>query len=418
MVGQKSGDRRGPLWLADGGLTGETSARTFVGRAAASVIAASIGVLVSGLGSAIATASSSPVGSDLAVYIEAANVVLRGGDIYADSFGSSLLVPLPFTYPPIAALMASPLAYLPSWLTLAVWTCATAVAVGVLIVASSNGRLRIGRMHKSLTYGVAGLCIGLLTPVADTISLGQISAVMVAVVYFSTVAGALDDRGGAGLGVLTAVKLVPGLHVLWLALAGKRRSVARAVASVVLLTLVGAAVLTRSSLDYFLNLLWSPDRIGGRGSYMDVSLAGTAARWGAPGLVGLCAAAVAAALCLYFGLRLNQRDRTREAVVLVGLGAVLATPVAWTHHAVWIVPATFLFFQSDASLFARAAWVASLTPFLLRFPSIAVSLSDGFVSRSLMTTTTVGLAAMAALTVQAHGSARRASGPLVTTHAA
>ena len=40
MVGQKSGDRRGPLWLADGGLTGETSARTFVGRAAASVIAA------------------------------------------------------------------------------------------------------------------------------------------------------------------------------------------------------------------------------------------------------------------------------------------------------------------------------------------------------------------------------------------
>ena len=59
---------------------------------------------------------------DLAVYREAGRVLSQGGDLYGPGFGRDLKVPLPFTYPPLAGILAVPLGWLPGWVLTLVWT--------------------------------------------------------------------------------------------------------------------------------------------------------------------------------------------------------------------------------------------------------------------------------------------------------
>ena len=49
---------------------------------------------------------------DLAVYRAAGRAITHGHSVYGDYVANQLRVPLPFIYPPIAALLAAPLTYL------------------------------------------------------------------------------------------------------------------------------------------------------------------------------------------------------------------------------------------------------------------------------------------------------------------
>jgi alpha-1,2-mannosyltransferase len=56
------------------------------------------------------------------------------------------------------------------------------------------------------------------------------------------------------------------------------------------------------------------------------------------------------------------------AITLIGIASVLASPVSWIHHAVWIVPATGVILGDGRDRGRRIAWTATTVLFLLHVP--------------------------------------------------
>lgn len=363
----------------------------------------SIGLAISGGLLTWASRDALPAGADLAVYLEAARVLIGGGNPYAPEFGSALPVPLPYTYPPVAAMFATVLVALPFGTAYAIWFVASAVAVGVLVSASWRGVFtRVASSRGPLVDGGfalgAGLLIGLTTPVADTLSLGQVSGLLVTGVYFSAVTALTRDRGGVWVGLFAAIKLTPALFIVWFGWIRRWSSLRRAIAALVVATLLGVLVAYEPTWDYFTRLMLDASRVGGRGSYQDVSLAGAVFRLGGPAWISY----VLVVLVIIWAFRLADtlvrqggRGSAELAVCVIGLSSVLATPVSWAHHAIWIVPASGLVLSSQLRLpkWWFWCWAMCLTPFVFRWPLIGDVLGMSW-NLYLGTTTALGLVGM------------------------
>jgi alpha-1,2-mannosyltransferase len=59
-------------------------------------------------------------------------------------------------------------------------------------------------------------------------------------------------------------------------------------------------------------------------------------RW--PTLAGLGLSAVVAALGVWAAVEWHRHGAVRLAVTLCGVGSLLASPVSWLHHFVWVLP--------------------------------------------------------------------------------
>ncbi|MDF2748733.1 MAG: putative glycosyltransferase, partial [Propionibacteriaceae bacterium] len=96
---------------------------------------------------------------DLDVYRRAGATLLEGGDFYA------LPGPLPFLYPPFAALLAVPLTLLPSAAVEIAWTVA-----GVLAVLAVLHRFGLSGWRLSL---LGAACAYFVDPMSETLAFGQ-----------------------------------------------------------------------------------------------------------------------------------------------------------------------------------------------------------------------------------------------------
>ena len=178
-----------------------------------------------------------PIMVDLDVYRLAGSVVLQGGDFY------DLPGRLPFLYPPFAALLAVPLAVLPTTTVQVAWTAAGAVALVAMLH-------RLGLTGWVLSL-VATATVFFVQPVVQTLGFGQLGIFLVALVALDLMPGprVLPRRllpEGVLTGLATAIKLTPAIFLLYLLLAGKRRAFLVATGSAVAVTLLSAAVAPRA----------------------------------------------------------------------------------------------------------------------------------------------------------------------------
>ena len=132
-----------------------------------------------------------------------------GSDLYAKDYlvGSNRDVSLPFTYPPFAALLFTPL----SWLPL--------TAASILVSVASFAALwacvaLVLRSIKCSGWAAWALLAAMLTePITETFSFGQVNILLSALV----VVDILWLRPGRGRGVLTgiamAIKLTPAVFL-------------------------------------------------------------------------------------------------------------------------------------------------------------------------------------------------------------
>lgn len=275
-----------------------------------------------------------PVMVDLDVYRLAGSVLLEGGDFYA------LPGRLPFLYPPFAALLAVPLAVLPTTLVQVVWT-----AVGALALVAVLHRFGLSGWVLSL---VATACMFFVQPVVQTLGFGQLGIVLVALVVLDLVPGprVLPRRllpEGVLTGLAAAIKLTPAIFLLYLLLAGKRRAFGVAMASAVVVTLVSAVVVPRASLDFWGRLARGDTGLGGSIIYYTNQsvMAGVVRVLGlgtGVALLGLALSAVVALVGVWAAVRWHRLGQVGLAVNLVGVAGLLASPVSWMHHFVWVVP--------------------------------------------------------------------------------
>ena len=273
---------------------------------------------------------------DLQVYVYAVKDMLAGKDIFATT---TPFWNLYFIYPPIAAILMTPLAFGPYALWQVVWT-------GGLVWAQQSVLKRCGA-PRGWKLGFIGIAVLLaVEPIRTTLGYGQVNTILMALVIADLLPDAPGERRripqGTLIGLAAAIKLTPALFVIFAFLIGKTRVAITAMISFAVFTGIGAILLFRETLVFFGGLSGGDTRTASPLYTGNQSLLGVFFRLGdssrVTALVGLAVSVVLAVLGCLVAAHWWRHDEKVFAVAIVGLTTCLASPLSWTHHYAWILP--------------------------------------------------------------------------------
>ena len=302
---------------------------------------------------------------DLEVYRAGARAIVHHHALYDGTFPTSERS-LPFTYPPFAACVMVGLLVLP---TVVGMVFHSVLSLGALLLTTSI----LTRGWKTQWRYLAAATIVVSEPARATLSFGQINSVlllMVVVDWWILSEAPPGSRRRAVAGALTgcaaAIKLTPAVFILVPLLRRDAWSTARCAVAAMVATGVGALVVPHDTWVYFRHVLWSTDRIGdptiisnqsakGTLGRLATSLADSHAAAGASRPMALVWALIVLALaalliatnrCHQYDVQSSGQIKTGRAILpsAVGLFGLLASPVSWTHHWVWVLPAIVALF--------------------------------------------------------------------------
>ena len=284
---------------------------------------------------------------DLEVYVRGAQAIVTRAPLYEPQAGV-----LPFTYSPFAAVVFTPLHLLSP--TGARWVFTLGSLVSYLVAVGAFGwRLRLPWSHLALV-ALAGMA---LEPFVRTMLLGQVNLYLMAAVVVDCLVMRSSHRGWL-VGLAAGVKIVPGVFVLYFMLQRDWRSALRAVCGFLVTVVCGAIVAPQDSRRYWSGGLfgisqWGPVAVvDGKNQ----SLTGQLARISHDPSPLLATALVLSASGLALGIVAARRQlRIGDdvaALTAVAIGGLLASPLSWTHHWVWGVPAIMI-------LVSRRQWVTA-----------------------------------------------------------
>ncbi|GAA5025812.1 hypothetical protein GCM10023258_19020 [Terrabacter aeriphilus] len=296
---------------------------------------------------------------DLDVYRRAGERWLRGADPYATS-GE-----LPFTYPPVAAVLAAGIATAPvAGLALLSGATLVAAAAGVLAtLGRTTRRAGPGPLTSPVVTPAVGLVVGLAVvsePVLRGLQLGQVNGVVVGLVLLDLLVVPPNRRGWL-TGVAAGIKLVPLVFVVHLLVRREFRSAARLVGAFGATVVLGWLVLPDASARYWGTLLLDTHRVGDPGFVDNQSLLGLATRV-APSAAGPVWA-VGAAVVVALGVVALGRARERaavEGVVVCALVGLLVSPISWSHHWILLPAAAVLCWRLGRRVVGAAAMVVAV----------------------------------------------------------
>ncbi len=274
---------------------------------------------------------------DALVYRAEGAAVVHGRDLYGFAVTEGRL---PATYPPFAALLFVPTAWLPDPALKAVFLTGNALLLARLVHLSARlAGLRAAWTGPGLPLLCAATALALwLEPVFQTFAFGQINLALACLVLWDLTRPPGARGRGAAIGVAAGIKLTPGLFVVYLLLRGRRREAATALAAFAGTVAMGGLVLPAASVTYWTRLVLDTDRVGKAWIIDNQSLQGLVARvlhTQAPGAAWLLPAVVLGVAGLWAA---SRTDKERWGVVLTGLTALLVSPISWSHHWVWCVP--------------------------------------------------------------------------------
>ena len=273
---------------------------------------------------------------DLHVYLGGAAALDHPGTLYSYVYAEQTPdFPLPFTYPPFAALVFYPLSKLPFGVVALGWQLG--------IIAALYGVVRVSQRLLGIRDPAAAMlwtAVGIWTePLRSTFDYGQINVVLVLAVLWA----AYSSRwwvSGSLVGLAAGVKLTPAIAGVYLV--GMRRWAAAACAATVFVATVAVSIVVigQQARYYFTDLLGDASRVGPIGTSFNQSWRGGISRilghdagYGPAVLAGIALTAVLALLA-WRGL---HGDRL-GCLLVVELFGLLLSPISWTHHWVWVVP--------------------------------------------------------------------------------
>ncbi len=278
---------------------------------------------------------------DLAVYRTGGLSVLQGQPLYTMLTQPPQL--LPFTYPPVAALFAAPLALMPWSAAQLVWVPFIYGPLAVVIWFAFAPLLRRAaeyRMRAVVFAAVFAAC-AYLFPLRDEMRFGQVDMVLLAMSVADCAAIAPRWPRGALVGLATAIKLVPGVFIVYLWLSGRRRAAVTAAVAALAWTAGAWLVLPRDSVTYWTSVIFQSGRLGSNSGTSNQSLRGMLLReflpGQAPGAVWAALALAVAVAGFAVARRLARQSREMEGIAVTALLGVLLSPVSWIHHFLVVV---------------------------------------------------------------------------------
>lgn len=319
--------------------------------------------------------------NDFEVYRDAGVSVLTGRPVYEHLTDGRTA--LPFTYPPISALLAVPLTFVPERLAGVGWTLANIGVLAAIVARVTRPTVRRYGDWAPLALAVLVVLALWMAPPRTTFNYGQVNLLLVALVLADCTARSPRWPRGLLIGIATAVKLTPAVFIAYLWFTGRRRAAGVAAATAAGLTLLAFVVLPDTSIAYWGpdGALFQSDRLGNNADTSNQSIRGMLLRAtslgdGARNAIWLVACAVVAVIGFGRATRASRDGDELIGVTLVGLLAVLLSPVAWLHHLCWLVLglAALLGDLRDRRLvvWAGAVWLL----FTLRLPYYGSALTN------------------------------------------
>ena len=274
---------------------------------------------------------------DLNVYRSGALTVLHSGDLYT----MRTSIGLQFTYPPLAAIAALPLMLIPFGAAKAVWVAMIYLPLGVAVWFGFRPLLARAAAYAPAVFALLLGGSAMLLPLRQEIYLGQIDIFLVGLCLLDCSVQRPRWPRGLLIGLATAIKLVPGVFIVYLLITGRRRAAGVAALSFAAWTAAGFLVAPHDSARYWTSTVFDSNRLGGNAVAGNQSLRGMVLRAfepaGAPALAWLILAALVAVAGFAAARGCWRRGEDLSGVVITGLLAAALSPVAWIHHFCWVV---------------------------------------------------------------------------------
>ncbi|GAB3818085.1 glycosyltransferase 87 family protein [Kribbella italica] len=280
---------------------------------------------------------------DLRVYVVSAQAFLHGQDIYTAHLAYPKDMALGFTYPPFAALVFAPVALLGTSggrVLMSLVNASALLVIGVVTLRALRPqwtRYRVAAI--GMAVGAAGVA---LEPVRSTFDLGQVNLILAALLLVDLL-GHLPYRfRGVLVGVVTGIKLTPGIFIVYLLVTRRYREAGTAAAATIGTMLAGAIAMPDASRQFWGHYIFDPSRPGATHFISNQAWRGVFARvnGGIDGIAPYWLLAVAITLALGFFVvrRAYEQGLVLESVLLTSLVGVLVSPISWTGHWVWALP--------------------------------------------------------------------------------
>ena len=263
----------------------------------------------------------------------------QGGMVY-----DWLLAPTPygFTYPPFAGLVMAPMAYVSITTVIVIATIATVITTAVLVWWFAGPLIKRKGWTTWYALGVA-VCLALaFEPVRDTITFGQVNTLLLTLVAGDVLFGVARGRkwSGVGIGLATAVKLTPGVFILYLLLTRRWRAALTASGTAYAATLLAGLIFPDQSREFWTSALWDTSRVGVLYVISNQSERGMLARLDLGAVESkVWAVGVLVTLAVWAWRVLRTRNDIVGGFALTGVLGCLISPVTWIHHCVWLIPA-------------------------------------------------------------------------------
>jgi alpha-1,2-mannosyltransferase len=306
-----------------------------------------------------------PYRIDIDVYRMGGRAWLDGTPLYSDGtmFHTRVGLDLPFTYPPLAAVVFAPFA----WLSLSgAGITITMITLLLLVVSTWIVLTRLQVLQRAtfaqgpawlrrgwLAVAIVAPAVVYLEPIQANFDFGQINVVLMTLVIADCVPRRTPWPRGLLLGVAIALKLTPAVFLLYFLLRRDTRALIIAAASAVAATLVGGVLAWQDSFQYWTRTVHDTERIGTATLNTNQNIAGTLARFGLADtprfVVWVVASFAVLALVVWAANRVLKATgpegsdaRGGEAAVLalvcVAMFGLIVSPVSWSHHWVWTLP--------------------------------------------------------------------------------
>ena len=260
-------------------------------------------------------------------------------DLYAPVFIEIGVLKLPFTYPPFAALVFLPFAFLPLEVGKAIMVLGTTAAAWWLSAtiynyAQTSGRALPlqGRLGRTGTIAVLTIVVMLCGPWRRTFHLMQINPLIMALILADFVRPATRVPRGVLVGIAGGLKLTPLVFGLILLVRRDWKGIAALGATFLATIAVGFILLPNEAPQFWFSAISDPSRVGDinfvdnisiQGWLMHFGLKGTALKLGFYALAALSIALVA--VLLY---QLERRGKTLAQVAVTGTLMVALSPIS------------------------------------------------------------------------------------------
>ena len=275
--------------------------------------------------------------TDLRVYTLGGNAVLHNLPLYGQVLSDA---PLSFTYTPFAAMIFAPLGLVGVRLASTFWLVGSLAAltrVCWLLAVSEIAVLSAWtRRQKCLMY--FGLSLT-LEPVTESLRLGQVNLFIILLVVEDVLSSRSRTRG-LGTAIAAGIKLTPSIFIGFFVVAGQRRQAMLATVALFVTVLIGFLVQPHSAEAYWTGLAFDPKRVGGVAFVSNQSINGVLWRLEGPGgdrVLWLILSVAVLGWSMLVARRLWSQLEPLWAVSVIALAGLLASPISWSHHWVWVI---------------------------------------------------------------------------------